>query len=80
MKIPRDVSGAELARKLKLFGYQVTRQTGSHMRVTTQENGEHHVTIPNHDPVRLGTFNSILSDVADHVGLSRDEILIRLFE
>lgn len=45
MKLPRDVSGDELVKALKLLGYQVTRQTGSHMRVTTTGGGEHHVTI-----------------------------------
>jgi|GEM_PF-6506062 len=28
MRIPRDITGAELIRKLKPFGYSVTRQTG----------------------------------------------------
>ncbi|HLL16788.1 MAG TPA: type II toxin-antitoxin system HicA family toxin [Pyrinomonadaceae bacterium] len=46
MKLPRDVSGEGLAGSLRTFGYQVTRQTGSHLRLTTAENGEHHVTIP----------------------------------
>jgi predicted RNA binding protein YcfA (HicA-like mRNA interferase family) len=79
MKIPRDVSGADLVRKLKILGYSVTRQTGSHIRVTTREHGEHHVTIPNHEPVRLGTLNGILSDVAAHFQIGRDEVLMKLF-
>ncbi len=48
MKIPRDLSGDELIKLLKTVGYEPTRQTGSHVRLTTQQNGEHHVTIPNH--------------------------------
>lgn len=79
MKLPRDVSGTDHVRTLKVFGYAPTRQVGSHIRVTTQEHGEHHVTIPNHDPVRLGTLNGILNDVAEHLKLSRDEVLLRLF-
>jgi predicted RNA binding protein YcfA (HicA-like mRNA interferase family) len=79
MKLPRDVSGAELVRKLKLFGYAPTRQAGSHIRVTTSEQGEHHITIPNHDPIRLGTLNGILSDVAEHFRMGRDEVVERLF-
>ena len=79
MKIPRDVSGAEIVRKLKVFGYLPTRQTGSHIRVTTQESGEHHVTVPNHDLVRLGTLNNILSDVAAHFQMDRDKVLAKLF-
>jgi len=35
MKLPRDVSGDDLAKALRVLGYEVTRQTGSHYRVTT---------------------------------------------
>ncbi len=48
MKLPRDVSGDELAAHLRKYGYEVTRQTGSHMRLTTLQGGEHHITIPRH--------------------------------
>jgi len=34
MKTPRDLSGSELAKALRKLGYVVTRQTGSHLRVT----------------------------------------------
>ncbi|HLL73149.1 MAG TPA: type II toxin-antitoxin system HicA family toxin [Pyrinomonadaceae bacterium] len=78
MKLPRDVSGDNLAKALKSFGYQITRQTGSHLRLTTIENGEHHVTIPRHDPLRVGTFAAILDDVAVHLGLSRAELLAKI--
>ena len=44
MRLPRDVGGMDLAKKLQRFGYQVTRQTGSHVRLTTQQNGEHHAS------------------------------------
>lgn len=78
MRIPRDLSGPELIRRLGRFGYMVTRQSGSHVRLTTTERGEHHVTIPNHDPLRLGTLSSILAAVAAHHGIDRDELLKRL--
>jgi len=35
MKLPRDVSGHDLARALGKYGYEITRQKGSHMRLTT---------------------------------------------
>lgn len=79
MKLPRDISGADLAKSLKALGYEVTRQTGSHMRLTTAKGGEHHVTIPQHDPLRVGTLAGILNDVAAHLGLSRDELLTKVF-
>lgn len=35
MKLPRDISGLELANKLAVLGYEITRQNGSHIRLTT---------------------------------------------
>ena len=78
MKLPRDVSGADLAKRLGRLGYQVTRQTGNHLRLTTSERG-HHVTIPNHDPLKVGTLAGILGDVAAHFQISRDELIQKLF-
>jgi predicted RNA binding protein YcfA (HicA-like mRNA interferase family) len=78
MKLPRDVSGDDLAKALRVLGYEVTRQTGSHYRVTTTLGGEHHVTIPRHDPLRIGTFAAILEDVAAHFGISRHELIARI--
>ena len=46
MRLPRDLSGSDLAHSLRKLGYSVTRQTGSHLRLTTYEHGEHHLTIP----------------------------------
>jgi len=79
MKLPRNLSGADLAKALKKLGYVVTRQKSSHIRMTAQQNGQHHVTIPDHDPVKVGTLADILKDVADHFGLQRDELLDQLF-
>ncbi len=79
MRLPRDVSGRRLAQALGLLGYRVTRQTGSHMRLTTLELGEHHVTIPQHDSIRVGTLASIIDEVAAHFEISRDELLEQLF-
>lgn len=80
MKLPRDISGDELAKALRKLGYVATRQTGSHLRLTTTEGGEHHVTIPRHDPIKLGTLAGILQDVAAHFGVSREQLLTRLFK
>ena len=45
------------------------------MRLTTQIMGEHHVSIPAHKPLKVGTLNAILSDVSEHLKISKDEIL-----
>lgn len=79
MKTPRDLSSDDLIKGLSRLGYEISRQTGSHIRLTTQENGEHHVTIPAHNPIKIGTLNAILRDIAEHFNLSRDELLQELF-
>jgi predicted RNA binding protein YcfA (HicA-like mRNA interferase family) len=79
MRFPRDISGERLTKALKVFGYSTTRQTGSHIRLTTQDRGEHHITVPNHDPLRIGTLAGILDDVAGHFEITRDDLLEKLF-
>jgi predicted RNA binding protein YcfA (HicA-like mRNA interferase family) len=79
MKVPRNLSSDRLIQLLSTFGYKATRQTGSHIRITTQENGQHHVTIPAHDPLKIGTLNAILRNVAEHFSLTKDELLERMF-
>ena len=79
MKLPRNLSGSELIRRLAKLGYQVTRQSGSHVRLTTLQRGEHHITVPSHDPLRIGTLAGVIAAVAMHHGITRDELLARLF-
>jgi hypothetical protein len=49
------------------------------MRLTTLQNGEHHVTIPAHDPILVGLLAAILDDVALHFQISCDDLLHQLF-
>ena len=79
MRLPRDLSGSDLAQTLRKLGYSTTRQTGSHLRLTTYEHGEHHLTIPQHTPLRVGTLSAILADVATHFKLTREPLFERLF-
>jgi predicted RNA binding protein YcfA (HicA-like mRNA interferase family) len=79
MRLPRDLSGRDLTKALGRLGYEATRQTSSHIRLTTQRNGEHHVTIPDHDRIRIGTLAGILADVAQHHSLTRDRLARLLF-
>ena len=79
MKLPRDVSGEQLVKKLERLGYRVTRQAGSHLRLSCESPSQHHVTIPNHNPLRLGTLSGILDSVAVHQKIFREELLRRLF-
>ncbi len=79
MKIPRDLSGQDLIKFLKPYGYIVTRQSGSHIRLTTIQNGQHHITIPNHDPLKIGTLSAIISDIAEHFTKTKDQLLQEIF-
>ena len=78
MKTPRDVSGSDLIRALRRFGYERIRQDGSHIRLTTQVDGEFHVTVPDHSPLKIGTFKGILKIVALHHGLTIEALLQKL--
>ena len=78
MRVPRDLDGEELVKALRSLGYKVTRQTGSHMRVTTERGGQHHEVIPNHSPLKLGTLRGILRSVASHHRMSMDELAAML--
>jgi hypothetical protein len=50
----------------------------SHIILETSEPTHHRIAIPDHNPLRLGTFNSILRTVAIHKGVSRDAIIADL--
>ena len=78
MRLPRDVSGVALAAALRRLGYERIRQRGSHVRITTQECGEHHEVIPLHNPIRAKTLSGILKSVARHHGIDVQELLRRL--
>ncbi len=68
MKLPRDLDGRKLASLLRRYGYQITRQTGSHIRLTSAQKGaEHYLTIPAHKELRVGTLHEILKDAASYL-------------
>jgi predicted RNA binding protein YcfA (HicA-like mRNA interferase family) len=80
LKLPRDVSGDDLVRALRRFGYEATRQSGSHIRLTSNfKSIEHHVTIPAHKHLRVGTLSEILSDVSSYLDMTREALLQELF-
>ena len=80
MRLPRDLSGEELAQLLRLYRYEITRQTGSHLRLTSKFKGaEHHVTIPAHMSLKVGTLSAILADVAAYLEVDRDTLAEALF-
>ena len=80
MRLPRNETGRGLLRKLEKYGYEKTRQSGSHIRLTRQQGEEsHHITIPDHKPLRVGTLSSILRDIANHLGKSKEDLIKELY-
>jgi predicted RNA binding protein YcfA (HicA-like mRNA interferase family) len=81
LRLPRDLSGQALIRLLRRYGYERTRQMGSHIRLQSAFRGHvHRVTIPDHDSLRVGTLNGILSDVADYLSIERSKLERELFQ
>ena len=65
---------------LRQYGYVVTRQTGSHIRLKSTLRGtDHHITIPAHQAPKLGTLNAIISEVAMYLKIDRAQLLQELF-
>lgn len=80
MKLPRDLSGEELAQLLSRYGYKVVRQTGSHVRLVSTIKGiEHRITIPRHKPLRVGTLSRIITEVARYLETDRQTLFQELF-
>ena len=76
MRLPRDLSGAHLVKVLcKNFGYRRVHQVGSHIVLETDTPVHHRLSVPEHDPLRVGTLNSILASVARIKGIQKGDIL-----
>ena len=79
MRIPRNIGASDLIRALRMLGYERVRQDGSHIRLTTTLGGTHHVTVPNHRPLKTGTLlGGVLKPVAAHHRLTVEELLTKL--
>jgi hypothetical protein len=49
------------------------------MRLTTSRHGEHHVTVPLHRSLRIGTLAGVLDEVARHHDITRSQLVEMLF-
>jgi predicted RNA binding protein YcfA (HicA-like mRNA interferase family) len=79
-KLPRDMSGLELVRLLAKVDYKFVKQKGSHIRLERISNeGNHAITIPAHDSLKVGTFHAILKDIADHLKITKSDLINKLF-
>ena len=65
------VSGKNLIRALRKYGFWVERQKGDHVRLKYKSIDKTlKLTVPLHDPLKKGTLNKILKDA----GISVEEI------
>ncbi|MBK8518102.1 MAG: type II toxin-antitoxin system HicA family toxin [Saprospiraceae bacterium] len=75
MRLSRDESAVSLIKNFSSLGYEVSRQKGSYIRLSkSQENIEHHITIPNRDPIKIGLLSKILKDVAKNLDIDIEEL------
>jgi len=76
MKLPRNLKGSSLADVLcRQWDYHLVHQQGSHIILDTQIPEHQRISIPNHNPLRIGTLNSILKTVSAHKKVSKQDIL-----
>ena len=76
MKVPRDLSGAQLVKVLcRDWNYGVVHQEGSHIILQTDTPMPQRISVPNHNPIRVGTLNSIVRAVSVHKGIERQQLL-----
>lgn len=79
MKLPRDLSGAELSHVLcKYFDYRRLHKEGSHIILQTETPKHHRLSVPDHKPLRIGTLNAILRAVVTVKEIEKEEILSRI--
>ncbi|MCK4797848.1 MAG: type II toxin-antitoxin system HicA family toxin [Spirochaetes bacterium] len=79
-KIPRNISGNKFIKILSKFGYIKTRQSGSHIRLTSKyKEKDHNITIPAHQDLKIGTLNNILKDIANYLKIDKNELIKKLF-
>jgi predicted RNA binding protein YcfA (HicA-like mRNA interferase family) len=79
MKLPRDLSGRDLANLLmRRWGYRQVHQAGSHIILQTEDPAHHRLSVPDHKSLRVGTLNAILRAVAEAKGIRREDIISSL--
>ena len=76
MKLPRHLSGNELAKILcRSWNYRILHQEGSHIVLETEEPSHQRIAVPAHKSLRVGTLSAILRAVAAHKAIDRAELV-----
>ena len=71
MSQERDIGHPALEKP----GYAVIRQKGSHVRLFHEAAPVHSISVPMHDPLKIGTFHGILAEVARAQSISIQDII-----
>ncbi|HON72443.1 MAG TPA: type II toxin-antitoxin system HicA family toxin [bacterium] len=80
-RIPKNISGKEFAKLLVKYRYKILRETGSHLRLTSDFMGySHNITIPDHSNLKVGTLNNILKDIAEYLNIPKEKLIEALFK
>ncbi len=76
MRTPGALSGKELIKFLSIYGYTITTQR---KKITIQENGEYHLARSNPSPLKIGTPNGIITQVANHFSVTKNQVFENLY-
>lgn len=68
------ISGADAVKAFAKIGYQLDRQTGSHMILRHVDPPYRRLTVPNHKTLAKGTLRSLIREA----GLTVDEFIALL--
>jgi predicted RNA binding protein YcfA (HicA-like mRNA interferase family) len=80
-KIPRDISGRGMAKLIKIYGYNIVKERGGHIRLLSNiKDSEHKITIPDHKQIKIGTLNNILNDIGGYLKMSKEQLVHELFK
>lgn len=55
--------------------FRKVHQVGSHIILQTEQPSSCRIAIPAHNPLKIGALNAIISNVASHKNVQKDEIL-----
>lgn len=65
----KQLSGKEIVKIFESYGFVLKRIKGSHVRLTlVTKESSHHITIPLHDKLKIGTYDNIVKEFENCFG------------
>jgi predicted RNA binding protein YcfA (HicA-like mRNA interferase family) len=70
----KNLSGEEIIKIFKIFGFIIAKQKGSHIKLIRllQDNIKQPITIPNHKEIDKGTLKAIIRQASKYI--SEDDL------